>query len=306
MSSVDRKRGRDWDDDDEGDDSTAVVQSRRRLPFMLRKRAIYNQNLTKVNQWMNRLIQKYLALIGEPLPRNVKPSEERIEDLDHTTMLFQEYLRIQKEIEDLYNRPAGDVVFMGSNEFSLFRLKDETEETESEDADADDDDDVKEYPPTIHKRLPSGKFIQVAVGGMHTAALTADGQVYTWGDEQNGALARESNAADWVVTGFRNRGTCYDDEENEDGQIVAIQAGESFTTFQTINGNVYTSGMYKCDNLIFHDVLWDPSNPVDPKGPNKEPIHILMDQKVRLIAAGGNMNAALFADGCTLVTWGTC
>jgi hypothetical protein len=64
--------------------------------------------------------------------------------------------------------------------------------------------------------------------------------------------------------------------------------------------------MYKCDNLIFHDVLWDPSNPVDPKGPNKEPIHILMDQKVRLIAAGGNMNAALFADGCTLVTWGTC
>jgi alpha-tubulin suppressor-like RCC1 family protein len=46
------------------------------------------------------------------------------------------------------------------------------------------------YPP-----LPSVQILQVACGGMHTVVLTTDGQIYTWGVNDEGALGRETGVS---------------------------------------------------------------------------------------------------------------
>lgn len=47
----------------------------------------------------------------------------------------------------------------------------------------------KGHTPTT---APALQVLQVACGGMHTAVLTADGGVYTWGVNDEGALGRET------------------------------------------------------------------------------------------------------------------
>ncbi len=42
--------------------------------------------------------------------------------------------------------------------------------------------------------LPGGQVVQVAGGGMHSAALTASGEVYTTGVNDEGALGRETSS----------------------------------------------------------------------------------------------------------------
>ncbi len=86
---------------------------------------------------------------------------------------------------------------------------------------------------------------------------------------------------------------------------MAIGTGNISTIFQTINGNVYAAGMYKVDETRICDVTqdyWLTGIEPDPMGINTVPVHVLMAQKVQLIAAGGNFNAALLAYGTTLVT----
>lgn len=55
--------------------------------------------------------------------------------------------------------------------------------------------DVKR--PRLNHNLAASKVgvVHVAVGGMHAAALTHDGLIYTWGVNDNGALGRDTK---WV------------------------------------------------------------------------------------------------------------
>ena len=64
--------------------------------------------------------------------------------------------------------------------------------------------EYKEQAPTCAKRprlnhLLSSEtvgVVQIAAGGMHCAALTYDGEILTWGVNDDGALGRDSNAED--------------------------------------------------------------------------------------------------------------
>ena len=47
-------------------------------------------------------------------------------------------------------------------------------------------------------------FVQVSCGGMHTVALAADGKVWTWGVNDEGALGRKTE------------GTCWEGEEDKE------------------------------------------------------------------------------------------
>lgn len=51
--------------------------------------------------------------------------------------------------------------------------------------------------PRLNHNLSASKVsvVHVAVGGMHAAALTHDGLIYTWGLNDNGALGRDTT---WV------------------------------------------------------------------------------------------------------------
>ena len=82
---------------------------------------------------------------------------------------------------------------------------------------------------------------------MHSVAMRKDGRPFTFGCSDDGALGRlldekqdtELQASSpGEVTGFFSA-----DGINEDGTIIDIAAGDSFTVFLTIRGNVYMTGM---------------------------------------------------------------
>lgn len=94
------------------------------------------------------------------------------------------------------------------------------------------------------------KWLSIVCGGVHTASLTTNGLVYTWGCNDEAALGRKTEEPD-------------DDEkpivgksEKLPGQIVfkkankviAISAGDSHTCLLTDNGNVYICGNIRDSN----------------------------------------------------------
>jgi alpha-tubulin suppressor-like RCC1 family protein len=194
-----------------------------------------------------------------------------------------EFLRVKQDVENLYHRPQGQVVAMGSDDCSQLGV--------STDPDADK---KMEYSPTLVRNLPYN-VIQVACGGIHSVALTEFGDVYTWGCNDDFALGRGDVAEEYLVTkiteGFGR----------DQGQIVAIDAGDSHTLFLSMDGNVYSCGMYKdMDSGKFKDV---PPGSTKCKGVNEIPFPVAMPQPVRAIASGFTWNAAILADD-SLVTWG--
>ena len=67
--------------------------------------------------------------------------------------------------------------------------------------------------PRLNHNLSSSKVgvVHIAVGGMHAAALTHDGLIYTWGVNDQGALGRDTK---WEKGA--NDEMEVDDEENVD------------------------------------------------------------------------------------------
>lgn len=90
---------------------------------------------------------------------------------------------------------------------------------------------------------------------------------------------------------------------NEDGTITQVSAGESHTLFLSLDGNVYSSGMYKEKDKEKFRITSKPSQ--SRKGTNKTPEHIWqLPQKAVGIVSGGDFAAAILDDR-SMVTWGT-
>lgn len=107
-----------------------------------------------------------------------------------------------------------------------------------------------------------------------------------------------SEATPMVVKGFVTQ----NGRTQEDGQIVAISAGDSHCLCLTQNGNVYQCGLYKdSDSGTFHDI---PVRGADPQGMNTKPVHVWqLASNVVQIYSGGGFNAAMLSDH-SIVTWG--
>lgn len=222
-----------------------------------------------------------------------------------------------KAIKDMYARNVGDVIAMGMEDVGQLGL---IQHIGKERTDG--------FPPQVLRNMVP--VVQVAAGGMHSAALTQEGQVYTWGCGDDGGLARV-----WTLEG--------DDEEekyttpptpvthlipslkhaasqhpvrspdNEAKDVIQIACGTSHTAFLTVSGNVYCCGIYKdLDSGKFSDIR----APDDPTTHEKEPehdccegirflpVHIWrMPGRAKYVDAGGSFCAAILEDG-EVVTWG--
>lgn len=121
--------------------------------------------------------------------------------------------------------------------------------------------------------------VDVVAGGMHTAVLTKEGEVYTFGCNDEGSLGR-------LV-----------DEEEEcflpgkvalDGKIVQMSAGDSHTVVLTEDGKVYAWGTFR-----------DSSGAIGltKDGIQKTPLRILEDQIVTKVSSGSDHIVALTASG---------
>ena len=123
--------------------------------------------------------------------------------------------------------------------------------------------DVKR--PRLNPNLPASTVgvVQVAVGGMHVAALTHDNKILTWGVNDQGALGRET-----AFEGKLKDADADDDESDDDGDsglnpnestptaipstafpegtiFTEIAAGDSSTFAVTDDGSVYGWGTFR-------------------------------------------------------------
>lgn len=87
--------------------------------------------------------------------------------------------------------------------------------------------------------------IQVAAGGVHSACLTKDGKVFTWGCNDDGALGRLSEETSDLIAVIGENSPDRVKGLIEHVKIVQISCGDSHTAALTDDGNVYIWGTFR-------------------------------------------------------------
>lgn len=152
-----------------------------------------------------------------------------------------------QDVHNLYRRPTGDVIAMGQEDTGQLGL------VSLIGVDKDDG-----FPPTLVHTLYTKGVQQVAAGGMHSVAVTQDGEAYTWGCSDNGQLGRTYKVQEdeedekyatpptKVINLFPSKHAVSKHSvrspQNECDDIIAVDAGAGHTLFMTISGNVYLAG----------------------------------------------------------------
>ncbi|KJE93729.1 Rcc1 protein [Capsaspora owczarzaki ATCC 30864] len=153
--------------------------------------------------------------------------------------------------------------------------------------------------PTPLRSIENVPIVRMAAGGVHTVAITAKGQVYSWGCNDEGALGRSGEEAEPALV----KGLI----ENE--FIVAVTCGDSHTNVLSDKGVVYGWGTYRdsAGRMGFDfDTLFKEGG-ADKATVQFEPKVVLdytakHDRVVR-ISASNNHTIALTEKG-NIVTWG--
>ncbi len=217
---------------------------------------------------------------------------ESIEDADEieSNVIFTE--RAISRCNELYATENGPVIVFGNNEVQGLGLPMQVKGKNS-DSDSDSAPDSAAVPPTILTNV--NRVRSIAAGGQHFAALTVDGDVYTWGCPDEGQLgympSPESESVPEKVPGLNN--------------ILQVQAGNAHTLLLNTKGQVFMCGMFLSsdDTERYHF-------PVDGEschGITTTPVPLKMpeNKKAIRIATGNasNFAAVLLEDG-QLVTFG--
>ena len=210
-----------------------------------------------------------------------------------------EYIRRINKYKELYHKPFRGMVFTcGSNEMNVLGYE--------------HDDNV-----TRPKRVKclTAPIVQIACGSTHTVGLDVNGRVYAFGSTDEGALGRPGKeyTGDLQVRGFipSKHARFPTPVQNEDDCIIKVVCGTVLTLCLSINGNLYEMGCYRDyddenlrDQKPPDDATVDPKGKTFPFGSLWRPTHLWqMPGKVKDMACGAHMNAAILEDG-TLVTWG--
>jgi regulator of chromosome condensation len=144
--------------------------------------------------------------------------------------------------------------------------------------------------PAIVTTLADKLVVQLVCGGMHTVALTADGKLYTWGCNDEGALGRRtSGIEDESIPGVVE--LCE--------RLVQVSAGDSHTVALTEGGQVYSWGCFR-----------DANGPIGltPDLQKSDVPKLTADLsseygRVVKVSSGNDHAAAITENGC-LLTWG--
>ncbi|KAK6332205.1 hypothetical protein TWF718_002732 [Orbilia javanica] len=125
--------------------------------------------------------------------------------------------------------------------------------------------------PRLNPFLPTDTVgvVQVAVGGMHTAVLTHDGKILTWGVNDQNALGRNTSWEAPEVDIDKADADDSDSDDDDDAQInplestpgpveglpdevniVSIACSDSLTLAITDTGFVYAWGTFRCSDGI--------------------------------------------------------
>ncbi|GAM84091.1 hypothetical protein ANO11243_020830 [Dothideomycetidae sp. 11243] len=159
--------------------------------------------------------------------------------------------------------------------------------------------------------------VQISVGGMHTAALTHDNKILTWGVNDQGALGRDTAWEGGLKDIDDNKSEDSDDDDDDDAGLnprestptaipsdkfsegtvfVQVAAGDSTTFALTDDGQVWGWGTFRSNEGIFGftaDVLVQ-----------REPMLLTTLKKIKKITCGANHVLALDSKGAVFA-WGS-
>eukprot|EP00051_Salpingoeca_urceolata_P035574 m.30444 g.30444 ORF g.30444 m.30444 type:complete len:454 (+) comp9436_c0_seq1:143-1504(+) len=97
----------------------------------------------------------------------------------------------------------------------------------------------RKKPALLKGGLEGKAVVAVAAGGMHSVALTASGQLYTWGCNDEQALGRHcADEDDYATPGLAQT-------DDASAKFVAITAGDSHTAALTEDGRVFVCGCFR-------------------------------------------------------------
>ena len=141
-------------------------------------------------------------------------------------------------------------------------------------------------PQRVLDRFTELKISNISCGGLHTACLSAKGEVFTFGTGKDGRL------------GLGSEEDMYTPEmvQSFDRRIVQIVCGGHHTAALDVDGNVWTFG-FDDDGRLGHGVVGHQFLPLV--------IESLVRENIIQIACGCWHSAALSADG-SIYTWGSC
>ncbi|CEG47261.1 FOG: RCC1 domain [Plasmopara halstedii] len=137
---------------------------------------------------------------------------------------MKEYLNYAREIDAKFGARYGQILTFGSGDCGQLGHGVEM-----------DDDLMAKVPRVVHS-LAKLKVARVACGGLHSAAITASGEVYTWGCDDDGALGRDGDENVPTKVGMFGP---------QDAIAIQVVGGDCHTAVVTLAGEVYTWGCYR-------------------------------------------------------------
>ena len=151
--------------------------------------------------------------------------------------------------------------------------------------------DVKR--PRLNPLLPADAVgvVQVAVGGMHCAALTHDNKILTWGVNDQGALGRDTqweaptkdidaeddgdssdSDSDGGLNPFESKPTPIDMSAFPEGTVITqLAASDSATFALTDEGEVYGWGTFRVSVLRLYNIICEQMLPLPQTGQGRHP-----------------------------------
>jgi regulator of chromosome condensation len=116
---------------------------------------------------------------------------------------------------------------------------------------------VKRNEPSIIKNIEE-KVVQVVCGAMHTICLTINGNVLTFGCNDDSALGRQTTG---VESNLDESNESFDDSDELLAKtpevvvglpkIVKVSAGDMHSVALSVDGTVYIWGNFKYDLILF-------------------------------------------------------
>lgn len=209
-----------------------------------------------------------------------------------------DYIQSVQELQARYLKPAGDVLTFGSGDCCQLGHGNE------------EDEDLMVKFPRVVQYFPDNriKLVAIACGGLHNAVLTTNGEIYTWGCNDDASLGRPGKDADEafpaMVKGANN--------ELVGIRFVNIACGDGHTIALTESGDVYGWGCYKDKE---GKQWFNPSKGADKpqKDIKKKQLEPILIDKIGPssglspvvdITCGSSVNLARCADG-SVYSWGS-
>ena len=150
------------------------------------------------------------------------------------------------------------------------------------------DDTRDSLVPLVVASLSAQGIVSIACGGMHTVAVTVDGKLWTWGNNDDEALGRLGNESLPGLVEGGLRGV----------HVQMVSAGDSHSAALSRDGRVFTWGVYKDSNgYIGH-------SPGLKKAVEPIEMAIFKGKPIKWIASGVDHTFAVAANDFDVYSWG--